>query len=84
MGEGLTRDEDTALRCLAALSDTGPLSDEHQDLLENLVSRDRRSVIRREGTKIPRQRSTGHDGASQHDTGETPVPGDATVPTQNA
>lgn len=56
MAEGLTRDEDTALRCLAALSDVGPLSTEHQELLDNLASRDRRSVIRREGTKIPRQR----------------------------
>jgi hypothetical protein len=57
MAEGLTRDEDTALRCLAALRDSGVLSDEHRQLLEDLRIRDRRSIIRREGTRIPEQRA---------------------------
>ena len=57
MAEGLTRDEDTALRCLAALRDSGVLSDEHRQLLEDLRTRDRRSVIRSEGTHIPEQRT---------------------------
>jgi hypothetical protein len=57
MGERLTRDEDTALRCLAALADAGRLSSEHTKLLADLRARDRRTEIRREGTSVPRQRS---------------------------
>jgi len=57
MSKGLTRDEDTALRCLDALTVYGPLSEEHQELFDDLISRDRRGVIRREGTKIPAQRT---------------------------
>jgi len=56
MSEGLTRDEDTALRCLAALAEAGELSEEHETLLSELAVRDRRSVIRKGGTKIPAQR----------------------------
>ncbi|MDQ1699222.1 MAG: hypothetical protein QOG34_1085 [Frankiaceae bacterium] len=56
MSEGLTRDEDTALRCLAALSDVRELSEEHEALLNELALRDRRSVIRKDGTQIPAQR----------------------------
>lgn len=53
MDEGLNRDEDTALRCLAALTDAGPLSPEHSELMEGLRARDRRSTIRREGSRVP-------------------------------
>lgn len=58
MKKGLTRDEDTALRCLDALAEYGPLSDEHKALLDDLVSRDRRSEIRHDGTKIPSPRAS--------------------------
>lgn len=54
MSEGLSRDEDTALRCLAALTDAGRLSDEHAELMDGLRARDRRSGIRREGSRVPR------------------------------
>jgi hypothetical protein len=57
MEKGLTRDEDTALRCLDALAQHGPLSEEHEELLADLVARDRRSEIRSEGTKIPSPRT---------------------------
>ena len=54
MDKGLSREEDTALRCLAALADAGTLSDEHQELMDGLRVRDRRTRIRRTGTKVVR------------------------------
>lgn len=58
MDEGLTRDEDTALRCLASIAEDGALSEEHAKLMTSLRSRDRRATIRREGAKIPQPRSS--------------------------
>ncbi len=63
MSEGLTRDEDTALRCLAALSDAGRLSEEHAALMADLRSRDRRRHIRREGIVVPKPRVAEDDQA---------------------
>lgn len=57
MDNGLTRDEDTALRCLAALDERGLLDETRAELLAKLRQRDRRSEIRREGSVIPDQRS---------------------------
>jgi hypothetical protein len=71
MEQGLTRDEDTALRCLAALADAGALSDEHDELMNDLSARDRRSVIRREGTKIPAQRTAAQTAAAQTTAAQT-------------
>lgn len=53
MSDGLTRDEDTALRCLASIAEDGALSEEHTELMTSLRSRDRRATIRREGAKLP-------------------------------
>jgi hypothetical protein len=57
MSERLTRDEDTALRCLASLADAGRLSEADSELLADLRARDQRAEIRREGTVVPRQRA---------------------------
>jgi hypothetical protein len=57
MGERLTRDEDTALRCLAALAEAGRLGAADTKLLADLRARDSRAEIRREGTIVPRQRT---------------------------
>ena len=57
MDKGLTRDEDTALRCLAALDERGLLDEARAELLARLRTRDRRSEIRSEGSVVPDQRS---------------------------
>jgi hypothetical protein len=57
MDKGLTRDEDTALRCLAALDERGLLDEARAELLTKLRSRDRRAEIRNEGSVVPKQRS---------------------------
>jgi hypothetical protein len=57
MDKGLTRDEDTALRCLAALDERGLLDEARAELLARLRTRDRRSEIRKEGSIVPDQRS---------------------------
>ena len=57
MDKGLTRDEDTALRCLAALDERGLLDEARAELLARLRTRDRRSEIRTEGSIVPDQRS---------------------------
>jgi len=57
MDNGLTRDEDTALRCLAALDERGLLDEARAELLTKLRSRDRRAEIRNEGSGVPNQRS---------------------------
>jgi len=54
MTQGISRDEDTALRCLAALTEAGALSEEHAELMNGLRQRDRRATIRREGSRVPR------------------------------
>ena len=56
MRKGLSRDEDTALRCLAALAEAGRMSPEQAELLATLRKRDRRATIRLKGTKVPRQK----------------------------
>jgi hypothetical protein len=52
MGKGLTREEDTALRCLAVLAESGLLTEDNAEMLGELRGRDRRSEIRREGTVV--------------------------------
>jgi hypothetical protein len=52
MSDGLSRDEDTALRCLAVLEDSELLTAKDQKLLKTLRQRDRRSEVRREGTVV--------------------------------
>jgi hypothetical protein len=52
MDKGLNRDEDTALRCLAALEERGLVDEEKAELLQELRQRDRRAEIRREGSVV--------------------------------
>ena len=58
MKRGLSRDEDTALRCLAALRDRGLMNEKREELLEDLRGRDRRAEIREEGAHIPETHTT--------------------------
>jgi hypothetical protein len=64
MSDRLTRDEDTALRCLAALAEAERLSAADTQLLTDLRARDERAGIRREGTIVPRQRAASNDVAT--------------------
>lgn len=64
MTRGLTRDEDTALRCLVALAESGRLTPEYAVLLAELSERARREAMRDEAMHVPAQRTAADDSAA--------------------